>query len=101
MATKKDLIWSVSSAEKISPKQAAQATEAVLTGMANQIVDTGKLSLRNFGTFEVKEVKARECHNPRTGESFTSQPSQRVAFKASDNLTGLVKAMATAKKVGE
>jgi nucleoid DNA-binding protein len=40
------------------------------------------VSVRNFGTFEVRKYKERKCRNPKTGEIFFSPPKKKIHFKA-------------------
>ena len=41
------------------------------------------VSISGFGTFEVKNVAAREGHNPKTGETIQIPESKKVSFSAS------------------
>ena len=39
-----------------------------ILGMTNLLTDDGKLTIPNFGSFKIKESKARIARNPKTGE---------------------------------
>jgi nucleoid DNA-binding protein len=50
------------------------------------LASDGRLELRNFGVFDVRESKARTARNPRTGEPVAVPPKRRVAFQAGKEL---------------
>ena len=49
-----------------------------------------KITLKGFGTFEVRSREARTGRNPRTGETMTIAASKVPAFKASSSLKNVV-----------
>ena len=87
---KTDLINVVAEEAKISKKD----TEAVVTAALNAIADArkngDKVALLGFGTFEVKEVAAREGRNPKTGETIEIAACKTPAFSASKALKDAV-----------
>ena len=52
------------------------------------ISNGGRFSYPGFGTFTVRERKARTGRNPRTGEAIKIPKSKTVAFKAAPGLKG-------------
>jgi len=44
-------------------------------------VQHGRIELRNFGVFEVKQRAARKARNPRTGDEVYVPPKKVVVFK--------------------
>ena len=67
---------------KDATKRAAEdAVAAVLGGIANGVRSQGKVQLIGFGTFEVKNRKARMGRNPKTGEPMHIAASKSVGFK--------------------
>ena len=46
----------------------------------------GRVSLSNFGVFEVKKKAERPGRNPKTGESVTITPRRVVSFRPSPSL---------------
>ncbi|WP_435372955.1 HU family DNA-binding protein [Allocoprobacillus halotolerans] len=48
------------------------------------------MSLKGFGTFEVRTRDARTGRNPRTGETMEIPASKVPAFKASSSLKNIV-----------
>jgi nucleoid DNA-binding protein len=49
-----------------------------------------EVRLMSFGTFSVKERKAREGRNPRTGEKMKIAASKVPAFSAGNALKGAI-----------
>ncbi|MDO5733434.1 MAG: HU family DNA-binding protein [Eubacteriales bacterium] len=62
------------------------ATTRVLREMIEQVAgalaDGEEVQLTNFGTFSLREIKAREGRNPQTGEKIQIAASKTPAFKA-------------------
>ena len=56
----------------------------------NALKTGDKVALIGFGTFEVKEVAAREGRNPQTGETIKIAASKKPAFSASKTLKDTV-----------
>ena len=79
---KTELINAVAEAGKISKKDAAVAVAAVTDAIAEALKNGEKVQLVGFGTFEVKEKAARECRNPRTGETVQVPATKRPVFTA-------------------
>lgn len=62
-------------------KQKSEAfTKALIAEIKNELRETGKASITNFGSFKVKEVAEREGQNPQTGEPITIPAHKRVSF---------------------
>src|ERR687884_1198958 len=51
-----------------------------------EIVETGRFSLPDFGSFTVRETPRRTALNPRTGEKVDVKAGATVRFKASPAL---------------
>ena len=65
------------------PELPAADLEKVVNTIFDEIADAlatgGRVELRGFGAFSVREREARRGRNPRTGESV-SVPAKRVPF---------------------
>ena len=83
---KTDLINVVASEAGLSKKQSEAAVNATLAAIANALKDGDKVQLIGFGTFEVKNVAAREGRNPQTGETIKIAASKKPSFSASKAL---------------
>lgn len=57
--------------EKIggTKKSAEEVVDLVFDTIARELKNGGEVTIAGFGSFAVKERKAREARNPRTGET--------------------------------
>jgi|BEDMetMinimDraft_2_1075160.scaffolds.fasta_scaffold06023_4 integration host factor subunit beta len=78
--TKSELVAELASAH---PHLAAHDIEKIVNILFRQIAETlaegGRVELRGFGAFTVRERDARQGRNPRTGETVMV-PAKRVPF---------------------
>jgi DNA-binding protein HU-beta len=58
----------------------------VITAIIGELKKNGKFTLPSFGTFTVRETKARKAMNPRTGAAVKVTAGKTVRFKASPTL---------------
>ena len=87
---KTELINVVAAESGVSKKE----TEAVIAATVNAITEAlksgDKVQLIGFGTFEVKEVAAREGRNPKTGETIEIAACKKPSFSAAKSLKDAV-----------
>lgn len=61
------------------------ATKEIVQWTFDAIIDTlveeGRIELRNFGVFEVRQRKPRKARNPRTGDRVDVPPKNVVTFQ--------------------
>ena len=81
--TKTDLVNVVVAESGLKKKEAEVAVNAVFDAIANALKSGDKVQLIGFGTFEVKDVAAREGRNPKTGETIAIPAAKKPAFSAS------------------
>jgi DNA-binding protein HU-beta len=74
-----------------SKKQAADAVEAVLDGIADSLRDGDSVNFTGFGKFSVAERGPRQGVNPRTGERITIAAGRVPKFSAGAGLKSKVK----------
>ena len=72
----------VAEAGNLSKKDAAAAVNAVLDVIEAELKKGEKIQLTGFGSFEVKAREARECRNPKTGETVMAAAAKRPTFTA-------------------
>ena len=68
----------------------------IIAAIKAQIIETGRFSLPDFGSFTVRETPKRTALNPRTGEKVPVKPGATVKFKVAPSLKAA--AFAAAKK---
>jgi nucleoid DNA-binding protein len=89
--TKKEIVRTLSDRLKINQAQAKDAFELVLDEICNVLCEHGRIELRNFGVFEVKQRAARKARNPRTNQEVTVPPRKVVTFQPGKLLTERVR----------
>ena len=87
---KTELIAAVAEKAELSKKDADKAVAAVFAAIEDALKAGDKVQLIGFGTFEVKDVAAREGRNPKTGEVIKIDACKKPAFSASKALKDLV-----------
>ena len=87
---KTDLINVVAAEAGLSKKDAEAAVNATIAAIAGALKNGDKVQLIGFGTFEVKDVAAREGRNPKTGEVIMIDACKKPSFTASKALKDLV-----------
>jgi integration host factor subunit beta len=79
--TKKEIANAIADEMKL-PQMLVQE---IIRRLFDRIVDTvakeGRIELRNFGIFEVKNRGPRKARNPRTGDSVLVPAKRVVTFK--------------------
>ena len=83
---KTDLINGVAAEAGLSKKDAEAAVNATIAAIAGALKNGDKVQLIGFGTFEVKDVAAREGRNPKTGEVIMIDACKKPSFTASKAL---------------
>lgn len=80
---KSDLIDLIAAEAQLSKKDAATALNAAFTGIINATAKGESVSLFGFGTFQVRERKARVGRHPQTGQMIQIPASNFPSFKPS------------------
>jgi nucleoid DNA-binding protein len=79
--TKRDMAKAIAGEMGISQAQATAIVRRIFDGITETLLTEGRIELRNFGVFEVKERKPRRARNPRTGEAVDVPGKLVVTFK--------------------
>ena len=87
---KTDLINVVTEETKVSKANTEAVVTATLNAIAEALKNGDKVALLGFGTFEVKEVAARDGRNPKTGEAIEIPACKKPSFSASKALKDAV-----------
>ena len=64
-------------------KDAQQAVDALLDTIKKTLKKKEPVTIAGFGTFKLKERKARMGRNPKTGETIQIPAKKSVGFRAS------------------
>jgi DNA-binding protein HU-beta len=87
--TKSDLIEAVIKSVKdndLSKRLTADIIDNAFSVISKSIKKEKRFSYPGFGTFNVKNRKARKGRNPQTGEELKIKASKSVGFKPSPKL---------------
>ena len=87
---KTELVASVAEKSGLTKKDSEKAVNAVLAAITESMENGEKVQLVGFGTFEVRERKARKAQNPQTKEEITLPATKVPAFKAGKGLKDVV-----------
>lgn len=86
---KKQLIEEVANKTGLSKKDAGAAVDATFEAIAEHIKD--KVTIPNFGSFSVKEVKEQKRKNTFTGEEYVQAAYNKIRFKPFTSFKNAVK----------
>jgi DNA-binding protein HU-beta len=86
MAGKAELVDRVAELTGYPKTQVAMTYDLLFELMSEALAEDDKVTVPNFGTFQVTARPARAGRNPATGEAITIAASKSVRFKVSKNL---------------
>ena len=84
--TKADLIDTVASESELSKRQAGEIVDLILNEIKSALQKGDRVALTPFGSFVVRQRKAREGRNPKTGEKIKIAARKVPAFVAGKSL---------------
>jgi nucleoid DNA-binding protein len=79
--TKKEIVKQIADRCKLTQLQTKEIVQQTFDAIVETLLEVGRIELRNFGVFEVKQRKARKARNPRTGDKVDVPPKNVVTFK--------------------
>lgn len=79
--TKKDIVRTIAEELDLPQKEARDLVQKTFDVLVDTLVREGRIELRNFGVFQIKQREARIGRNPRTGEEVPVMPKRVVVFK--------------------
>ena len=86
MAGKAEMVERVAELTGYPKTQVAMTYDLLFELMSEALAEDDKVTVPNFGTFQVTQRPARAGRNPATGEAITIAASKSVRFKVSKNL---------------
>lgn len=79
--TKKEIVKQIADKIGLTQLKTKEIVQQTFDAIVETLLEDGRIELRNFGVFEVKQRKARKARNPRTGERVDVPPKNVVTFK--------------------
>jgi integration host factor subunit beta len=92
--TKKEIVKQISERIGLTQLKTKEIVQQTFDAIVETLLEVGRIELRNFGVFEVKQRKARKARNPRTGDKVDVPPKNVVTFKPGKEMEEKVRKMA-------
>jgi integration host factor subunit beta len=77
--TKAELVGKLANKSKLSRKQAVDVINAMTQSISDSLAEGNKVEIRGFGSFRIRDRKARIAYNPRSRVEV-EVPAKRVPF---------------------
>jgi integration host factor subunit beta len=87
---KSDLIEAMTKKANITEKQAIDIIDIVFDGFTNELKTSGRIEIRGFGSFVVREYKSYTGRNPKTGNVVNVKSKKLPFFKVGKELKAMV-----------
>ena len=91
--TKKEMAKSIAEELDLPAVQVQEIVQKAFDEITATLVKEGRIELRNFGIFQVKQRRPRQARNPRTGEKVKVPARLVVAFKPGREMEEQVRRM--------
>src|SRR3954464_12737231 len=99
--TKKEIVKQISERLGLPQLKTKEIVQQTFDAIVETLLETGRIELRNFGVFEVKQRKARKARNPRTGDKVDVPPKNVVTFKPGKEMEERVRQMTNVPTLNE
>jgi integration host factor subunit beta len=87
---KSDLISAIKDKTSLSRKDAEKVIDTFFDTITQSIVSGGRVEIRGFGSFMVKDYKPYIGRNPKTGSQIQVPPKKLPFFKVGKELKEMV-----------
>ena len=83
---KSELVKALADQANISLDEATLVVNTFVDSMKDSLLEGGRVEIRGFGSFKVKEYGSYAGRNPRTGEKVAVEPKRLPIFRAGKEL---------------
>lgn len=83
---KSELVKVLTEKTKISAEDAEMVVQTLVSGMKDTLINEGRVEIRGFGSFKIKEYEGYQGRNPKTGEFIEVRPKRMPFFRAGKEL---------------
>ena len=83
---KSELVKALADQANISLDEATLVVNTFVDSMKDSLLEGGRVEIRGFGSFKVKEYVSYAGRNPRTGEKVAVEPKRLPFFRAGKEL---------------
>jgi integration host factor subunit beta len=87
---KSELTQALAEANDIPPEYARIFVETTIEMMKQQLLNDGRIEIRGFGSFYMRDYGGYTGRNPRTGKNITVKPKRLPFFKCGLDLKNMV-----------
>jgi len=87
---KSDLIEALARKENLTEKSATEIVNMIFGGFTETLKKGGRIEIRGFGSYTVREYQAYIGRNPKTGKTTAVKPKRLPFFKVGKELKGMV-----------
>ena len=83
---KSELVKALADQANISLDEATLVVNTFVDSMKDSLLEGGRVEIRGFGSFKLKEYGSYAGRNPRTGEKVAVEPKRLPFFRAGKEL---------------
>jgi len=87
---KSELVESLASKRNLTFRKSEEIINLIFDQMSTTLVRGGRIEIRGFGSFIVKEYKSYMGRNPKTGQVIHVRPKKLPFFKVGKELREMV-----------
>lgn len=84
--TKKEIVRDIATEMKIDQTITKAVVQQCLDRILQVLATQGRIELRNFGVFEIKQRAARKARNPKTNQEVFVPAKRILSFRAGKNV---------------
>lgn len=84
--TKKEIVREIAAELNVDHTLTKQIVQMCLDRILQVLEDQGRIELRNFGVFEMKQRASRKARNPRTNQEVLVPAKRILTFRAGKNV---------------
>jgi integration host factor subunit beta len=83
---KSELVETLASEKGLTYKKSEEIVNIIFDSMTRELAEGGRIEIRGFGSFVVKDYRAYMGRNPKTGEVIKVHPKKLPFFKVGKEL---------------
>lgn len=83
---KSELVEALANSKSLTYKKSEEIVNLIFDSMTDTLSSGGRIEIRGFGSFVVKDYKAYTGRNPKTGEVIEVKPKKLPFFKVGKEL---------------
>ena len=87
---KSNLILELSKKNNLTEKQSTDIVNLMFDGFTDELKNGGRIEIRGFGSFTVREYGTYKGRNPKTGNHVDVKPKKLPFFKVGKELKEMV-----------